>query len=368
MMYFFFSFRRGTFPLTISQSNHHSLHRHSFTVWRGAFHRFRQRIRRTKSVPEATPGNTSSSDTAAFWQIQDAKERRRQNRDRYTDPAGPSPLLRSFSTARHASPGLIAMAGMMIAAGELDRLTFLADDIAKARQGGQGAVSPFSAITEEKIPPNTPMSNAGGVGGNPALSGTATPLGRFVPFPPSNTPVVGEGGSPPQISPIKQNSGKRAGPSRLSEMHTLESAKSLDECLDVLRLESYPEFAESEGGGENPGYFLSRTSTPKHQAGARYFAGSDMGSAGVASEGKLKGHDQCEDGDAGYLGDISRSTPEKERDTHATECKEEEWSAKYGEPGDSDIFCHRLMGEEGTEKDADDGAKPRVSFLKSETV
>ncbi|KAK3990856.1 hypothetical protein QBC44DRAFT_58495 [Cladorrhinum sp. PSN332] len=253
------------------------------------------------------------------------------------------------------------MAGMMIAAGELDRLTFLADDVAKTRQGGRlGAVSPFSAVAEDKTPPNTPASNVGeGGAGSPASSGMCTPLGKYVPFPPSNTPVLGGGGSSPQILPVKQGTGKRTGPSRLSEVHTFEDTKSLDERLGALQLESFPEFAESEGGEETARHFLSGTSTPKHQSGAHYFSGSDLGSAGVASEVKLKGHEKCEDGDVGYLGDISESTPEnQETEAHVTECREDEWLPQDGEPGDSDIFCPRSVGER----------KSRVSLVKSETL
>ncbi|KAK4226675.1 hypothetical protein QBC38DRAFT_220848 [Podospora fimiseda] len=243
------------------------------------------------------------------------------------------------------------MAGMMIAAGELDRLTFLADDVAKSRQGGRsGFMSPFSAVAEDKTPPNTPTSNVGeGGAGSPASSGVCTPLGRFVPFPPSNTPAMSSGGSSSQTSPLKPNPSKGAGPSRLSEVHTFENTKSLDERLGALQLESFHEFAES-GGEEAERHFLSGTSTPKHQPGAHYFLGSDLGSAGVTSEVKLKGHEKCEDGDVGYYGDLSGRTPEDK------EGKEDEWS-QDGEPGDSEIFCPRSGGT---------GRK--VSFVRSETV
>ena len=154
----------------------------------------------------------------------------------------------------------------MIAAGELDRLSFLANDNAKAHrtEKEEGTITPKSANTE-RTPPNTPVtpSIAGGSG---ASSGICTPLGRFVPFPPSNTPImrVGSPGST-QISPGMQNAGRKNGPSRLSEIYTFENNNNADDG-EVLDLESFSEVTEN--GLE--------AMESRHQLGADYLLGADV--------------------------------------------------------------------------------------------
>lgn len=215
----------------------------------------------------------------------------------------------------------------MIAAGELDRLSFLADDIAKARrtEKGEGSITPKSANTD-RTPPNTPVtpSIAGGSG---ASSGICTPLGRFVPFPPSNTPIM-RGGSPSsaQISSGNQNAGKKTGPSRLSEMYTFKNNNNVDDG-EVLELESFPEVTEKR----------LEAVEPRHQLGADCLSGFDFG-AHVAEGLNLKNTAKCDDGDEGYLGDASESPPEKEGETQAIQCREDSWAPEDGKPADSEYL------------------------------
>ncbi|KAK0625219.1 hypothetical protein B0T17DRAFT_617336 [Bombardia bombarda] len=70
-----------------------------------------------------------------------AKERRRQNRDAH-EVFSDSTAFMSVDNHLGYRPDLIALGGVMIATGELDRLTFRANDIIQRRVSDHNPVSP----------------------------------------------------------------------------------------------------------------------------------------------------------------------------------------------------------------------------------
>ncbi|KAK3321526.1 hypothetical protein B0H66DRAFT_173046 [Apodospora peruviana] len=176
---------------------------------RETVHKFRslgQRFRRSKSV--------STVPTLSEFPNLDARERRRQSRESFIlSELGAFSPLHVFSGFR---PDLIAIAGVMIATGELDRLTFRADDIAKVRalEEHSTPVASAASLFAEKIepaadatttpsrissPPDLKLAKLEFTTFEPAntpISGAITPnlkmtKGEFPTFAPANTPVSG---------------------------------------------------------------------------------------------------------------------------------------------------------------------------------
>ncbi|KAK4192301.1 hypothetical protein QBC35DRAFT_552767 [Podospora australis] len=303
---------------------------HGSSSLREAFHKFRQRLRRSKSI--SLPADLEAAEAL----YQDGKKRRLLNRDRLEDPAPSSPLFRPW-LCRLPNPDLIAIAGMMIAAGELDRLSLLADDVAKARAAGGGGNTPGSTglLSPEVGPPNTPFARSGI--SSPLLS----PLrpGDFVPFPPSNTPVYGtsEPASPARAA------GRRAGPSRLAKVHIMGSNSETGHA--GLQLVSLPEFPDI-----NEETYTSRATTPQHTAAGHYFSEPDLNS-GTVKEVKLKGHDEGEvetDRPAAHAA-VEEGGPPTGLDgteMYAIDGCSGTWPLDDGEPRDSEVICPRLSMRE----------------------
>ncbi|KAK4178581.1 hypothetical protein QBC36DRAFT_234075 [Triangularia setosa] len=293
---------------------------------------------------------------------------------------------------------------MMIAAGELDRLSFLADDVEKSKKKNERetatathnesspsneTLSPGLATgNASDVPPNTPNTAVGsGTPASPIPSGAATGLSRsilslsdtngdFVPFPPANTPVFARSGTaspvPGVATPGRSGTGsmatspgkqRAAGPSKLSEVQNFEEAvrqlsransstprpQEREEEEPIYRLESFPEFLDR---GDTESACASGESTPRHRPGAHYFVGTDFSSGGVAGS-KLKSRVDCEQhGEAKGQGDGE----EQEREIHAVDCKPDTWTPEDGVPGDGEPFCPR-----GTQ-DSQSSRGSRLSF------
>ncbi|KAK4676146.1 hypothetical protein QC764_509545 [Podospora pseudoanserina] len=320
---------------------------------RGAFEKFRQKIRRSKSVSFPATEPESEQHHAA-----DGRERRRANRDRLEEPAqGASPLFKRWGCGRRPSLDLIAVAGMMIAAGELDRLSLRADDVERVRRGeggGGGQMSPpgsgdgnGSGGGVVVVPPNTPntavgspaspVSPGGGVGDSSIMGrqlGSALSAerreGGFAPFPPANTPVFGGSGA---VTPSSRSGsglglggGKQraARPSKLSEVRRFEEvvrrlsvsdsavspgARETEE-EPVYRLESFPEFPD--GGDHSEDRYESGESTPRYKPGEHYFVeGGLQSGAGVGGSGlKLRGQGDCEEVEGEHKGEETHARPD----------------------------------------------------------
>ncbi|KAK0721536.1 hypothetical protein B0T21DRAFT_424459 [Apiosordaria backusii] len=309
----------------------------------------------------------------------------------------------------------------MIAAGELDRLSFLADDMAKSKKKNEREtatathnesvltnemLSPGSAASHTSgVPPNTPSQTAGS--GTPpsatpsgglsrSILSLSSGQGDFVPFPPANTPVFVRSGTASPIpgsaspvpgssnrsgpvlgsSPVKQ---RAAGPSKLSEVHSFETAARRQQSRSdspptprpqekeeepIYRLESFPKFPDA---GDLESVYTSGSSTPTgHRAGAHYFvASSDLGSGGAAGL-RLKDHTDCEEKKPGNraitTAALHEDKSEQEEEVHAVDCRPDTWTPEDGEPGDGDVFC--LRGESsGSRLSFATAAERRKSWL-----
>ncbi|KAK4198829.1 hypothetical protein QBC40DRAFT_330346 [Triangularia verruculosa] len=275
---------------------------------------------------------------------------------------------------------------MMIAAGELDRLSFLADDMAKSKKKNEQAtathseqspgnetLSPRSVTSPvSSVPPNTPNTATGGVtpaspmfGNDVGLSRSVLSLsggqGDFVPFPPANTPTFTSSGTSSPIAgtvtPSRSGAGllgtspgkqRAAGPSKLSEVYNFEEAArrlSRSDSLTprpqekeeepIYHLESFPEFPDR---GDTSSVYTSGESTPRHRPGAHYFVATDLATGGVSGL-KPKGHTDCEQLEGRRLeGGVGK---EQGEETHAVDCKPDTWAPENGEPGDGEPFCPR---------------------------
>jgi len=142
-------------------------------------------FRRTKSasVVEGKP-------TPAEY---DQSERRRLNRRTggvFSETATTSPLTRKMTPDDR--PEMIAIAGAMLAAGELDRLSVRAENVARQRMIERQDV-PKCCDSPVTAPPNTPVRGRNGsLPVNDLIAGGGS---LFYSFAPSNTPVSGFGTS-----------------------------------------------------------------------------------------------------------------------------------------------------------------------------
>ncbi|KAK3689641.1 hypothetical protein B0T22DRAFT_461938 [Podospora appendiculata] len=210
---------------------------HGSNPVREAVHKFRwlgRRLRRSKSVSTTTGG----------WEA--GKERRRRSRDT-CEVFSESGLSTHFYNLPSYRPEIIAFAGVMIATGELDRLSSRADSIAKGGISDQDPAtsSGISSSSVPSLPLNTPITQSGL--SSISASGISTPFtpgGPALPFAPANTPVSGAG--TPISTSISHSFYSRYyrgrwAQSRVSELRTSEHVV-LEEPPYLSGLESFPSF------------------------------------------------------------------------------------------------------------------------------
>ncbi|KAK0673721.1 hypothetical protein QBC41DRAFT_393097 [Cercophora samala] len=292
---------------------------------------------------------------------------------------------------------------MMIAAGELDRLSFQADDAEKSKRMGEreGAathsesvlgsevlstgserLSPGSATNNiGSVPPNTPNTpvtpNTALGSGTPAsptpgggedrggLSRSILSLsganGDFVPFPPANTPAFGRSGSASPVAgaatPTSRSSsgggvlgtspGKQraAGPSRLSEVHNFEEVVrrlSRSDSPSTPRGQQQQEkepVYRLESFPEFPDRGETSSAYTSGESTPRHRPAAHYFVAGGLSSGGVSGLRLRGHGDCEEL--EGRRVEGKGGDTHAVDCAPDRWRPEDGEPGEGEVFCPR---------------------------
>ncbi|KAK0725452.1 hypothetical protein B0H67DRAFT_641872 [Lasiosphaeris hirsuta] len=357
---------------------------------RNGAHRYRmlgRKFKRSKSVSAVSISSERSSLSG--------RERRLINRDSYIYSER-RVFFNKPSSEHRSSPNLIAIAGMMIAIGELDRLSFMADSAVLARASGQiTAPSSIDNSPKATAPPNTPITQSGLSSVSP--SGISTPA----PHAPPNSPMLMEGSPATSLTgpwpPGKYGRVKQILKSRLSEVHS--SMEIPEESPEWSNFESFPQFfhqedmtPEADTGYNNTPMFSPSSNPPAN----RYF---NIGGANNDSESGTKPNDHetleyasilatdnsspksASDGpnadtiprhrtltidalclhqqeeitswkDLWKKGQISVPTPEHGAypgigDYHAVPCRTDNWSPSQGEPGDSDPFCAGEPGEHG---------------------
>ncbi|KAK3346815.1 hypothetical protein B0T25DRAFT_288888 [Lasiosphaeria hispida] len=350
---------------------------------RNGAHRYRmlgRKFKRSKSVSAVSISSERSSLSG--------RERRRINRDSYIYSERRVFFNKPLSEHR-SSPNLIAIAGMMIAIGELDRLSFMAESAVLSRAAGQIA-APSSVDTSPKAtaPPNTPITQSGL--SSVSQSGLSTPAQ----YAPPNSPMSMEGSPATSLTgpwpPGKHGRVKRMLKSRLSEVHP--STEIPEEPPEWSNFESFPQFFHQEDvtPGVDTGYNNTPMFSPSHNSPAAHYFDAAIATRGFTSEVKLNGHEaasghvsspasensspkSASEGsnsdtiprrgtstiDAPYLsqreevtswkdlwkkGRISVPTPEYDayhgiEDGHAVPCQPDNWLPSQGEPGDSDPSC-----------------------------
>lgn len=181
----------------------------------------------------------------------EGRERRRQNRES-SQPRQPvisamldttSDLSRPQSPANGRIVDPLAIAGILIATSELDRLSIAAHRKPAATVASEEIATPGSrrALSGTKAPPATPASRS------EVQSSPATPSaisGVDTPYVPANTPATGMGSPATTFSPYKNHSRGRGLRSRLSEMTTPE--------LVPEEQKPIPDSAESAPGATLP--------------------------------------------------------------------------------------------------------------------
>lgn len=216
-------------------------------------------------------------------------------------------------TPTHSSylPGLIAIAGIMVATRELDRLSFRANKTTKARSANRSEASSPGLTPSPSGQPDTPVS----MSGSPGQQGPNLTKYSFPTFVPTNTPISGsrtpaETCSPPDFS----RRGSRAGSSHLSEVHVSadmlrETGKTDDistSRLDFGRLGPEEQSADltpdsingardmlKDNGAAESGVSRVRPLSPVRSPSAHYFTAVSL-CTGPARNMKLRDHSSCE--------------------------------------------------------------------------
>ncbi|KAM7185150.1 hypothetical protein V8F20_011912 [Naviculisporaceae sp. PSN 640] len=186
-----------------------------------------KRFRRSKSL--------TTVKTVLGSPKQNSRERRRKSRE--VSIFSDSPVFMPTPTRVGYSPDVIAIAGVMIATGELDRLSSRANKVAEARAGNRAETSSPVLTLSPSGQPNTPVS----MSDSPRQQGLKLAKGSFPTFVPTNTPVSGsrtpvETSSPPYFS--RRDS--QIGPSHLSEAHTpmsIPQEKARKDYISLPRLD-----------------------------------------------------------------------------------------------------------------------------------
>jgi hypothetical protein len=202
--------------------------------------------------------SSSSAPACAAENVhREGRERHRRNRDScevYSESAAYSPLYESPALVCGESQGVVpgvldrlAVAGVMVATEELDRLSFIADHgyflYSRAR-----TTTHSGSASAANAPPNTPVQQSRPPSGIP--SGMATPLA------PDNSPLSGT--STLAARPCLPNHAGKPSPrrrtarSRLSEVCIPEGIGDKAGSLDPAEF-PYPTWTESSGQRGQPG-------------------------------------------------------------------------------------------------------------------
>lgn len=209
------------------------------------------------------------------------RDRRRMSRiscEVVSESATCSPPFNTPTPGSRPSSHLIAIAGMMIAVGQLDRLSSMANERLGIPLTKQRIYTSPVIKTITKAPPNTPITLSGLSSVSPSYPST--------PFVPPNSPMA------PEDAPTLQetNQGRRVRPkraySRLSEVYSPKDL--LDTQSRRLDLESIPQLLDIY---QTPLRLTpaSPVSPGSRAIAAAYFTGADSSSI-PASELKSRAH------------------------------------------------------------------------------